>query len=152
MRFRTAELDDLAVVASWLDSPQACRLWSGTRVSYPVDETNLAENIEYARSESWSGTSNGLVVAFGQCVPKPEGRIHLARLIVSPAHRGRGLGRILSLHLLGLARARNTGAISLNVLSQNEAAFQLYQSLGFIEVDRPPDESTSSAIYMEYAQ
>ena len=152
MQFRAAELADLAIVASWLDSAVACRLWSGSRVSYPVDETSLAENIEYAQSEAWTGTSKGLVVAFGQCVAKPKGRTHLARLIVSPAHRGSGLGRLLTRHLLGLARARNTGSISLNVISGNEAASHLYESLGFVGVERPPDEPTSPATYMEYAR
>ena len=152
MQFRAAELSDLAIVSTWLDSATACRLWSGSRVSYPVDETSLAEKIEYAQSESSTGTLNELVVAFGQCVPKPEGRIHLARLIVSPAYRKTGLGRLLAHHLLGLARARNTDSISLNVLPDNEAALRLYRSLGFTKVERPPDEPTSTATYMEYAQ
>lgn len=150
VKFRTSELSDLAIVASWLDSIAACRLWSGSRVSYPVDEASLAESIEYAKSEPWTATSTGTVVAFGQCVPKPESRIHLARLIVAPAYRGMGMGKLLTLHLLGLAQARNPGAISLNVLFENEPAFHLYRSLGFSEAKRPPDEGISTSAYMEY--
>ena len=150
VKFRASKLSDLAIVASWLDSIAACRLWSGSRVSYPVDETSLAESIEYAKSEPWTATSNGTVVAFGQCVPKPESRIHLARLIVAPTHRQMGLGKLLTLHLMRRAHARNPHSISLNVLFENEPALHLYMSLGFIEVKRPPDEEVSTSAYMEY--
>ena len=133
MEFRTSERSDLALVASWLDSSLACRLWSGSRVSFPVDVERLAENIQYSESEAWFAVWDGVVVGFGQCIPKPERRIHLARILVDPAHRARGFGKRLTLQLLERARESRAPRISLNVIRENERALRLYQSLGFVE-------------------
>ncbi len=50
---------------------------------------------------------------------------------VAAAHRGGGYGRILMEQLIAEARARRLKEMWLEVFTQNTAAFQLYQSLGF---------------------
>jgi len=148
---RPAELDDLEVVASWLISAADCTLWAGHRVSYPVDVPTLPRAIEWERSDSWSVVAGGQVVAFGQLVPKPGRRIHLARLITARERRGEGLGRLLAHHLLATALQRGPSSVSLNVARKNEAALNLYRSLGFVSAARPPDEPPSESLYMEHA-
>ena len=150
VEFRASEPGDLAIVASWIDSPSACRLWCGARVAYPIDLPSLPEAIEFATSEAWTAMSSGVVVAFGQLVPKPGGRLHWARLITAPDRRGQGLGRLLAQHLLETAQSRNPAAISLNVFLENEPALRLYESLGFAAATRPRDERDSAAVYMEH--
>ena len=136
---RPAQLADLEVVASWLASASDCRLWAGHRVSYPMDVATLPGAIEWDRSESWSGTAGGAVVAFGQLVPKPGRRVHLARLIAAPEHRGEGLGRLLARHLLHAAIRSSPSSVSLNVVVETEPALDLYRSLGFVPATRPAD-------------
>ncbi|MDG2049361.1 MAG: N-acetyltransferase [Myxococcota bacterium] len=151
VRLRASKLSDLSIVASWIESASTCRLWCGTRVSYPIDRASLPEAIEFGISDSWTATSSRAVVAFGQLVPKPGGRLHLARLITAPEDRRAGLGRLVTSHLLETARARNPSAISLNVSSENETALHLYKSLGFSAANRPQDEADSPSMYMEFS-
>ena len=148
-KFRTARDSDLAIVASWIESELACRLWCGGRASYPIDLVVLPNAIEFATSDSWTAVSDDLVVAFGQLVSKAGGRLHLARLIAAPSRRGTGFGRRIASHLIATARSRAPSAISLNVFSENTIAIGLYESLGFRAATRPRDERDSAAIYME---
>jgi len=148
---RTSQLSDLETVASWIQSESACRLWCGARVAYPIDLASLPQAIEFDTSDSWTALSSGVHVAFGQIVPKPRGRLHLARLIAAPERRGSGLGRLVASHLLKVAQSRNPSTISLNVFSENEPALRLYESLGFITATRPPDEMDSPSMYMEFS-
>ena len=146
---RASQLSDLAVVASWIGSEAECRLWCGTRISYPIVLATLADALEYPVSESWVVTSKGVVVAFGQLVPKAGNRFHLARLITTPDRRGTGLGRLIAVHILEIALTCKPAVISLNVFSENAPALSLYESLGFAPATRPPEESESPSVYME---
>jgi ribosomal protein S18 acetylase RimI-like enzyme len=148
---RTARLADLDVVASWISDASECELWAGPRVAFPIDLPGLPAAIEWNQSDSWSVVVTGDVAAFGQLVPKPRRRAHVARLITSPRQRGQGLGRLLAVHLLENAISRNPGRVSLDVSPANDAAIGLYRSLGFLDAPRPADEPVSSAIYMEHA-
>ena len=151
IRLRESQRSDLSIVAAWVESASACRLWCGVRVQYPIDLSSLPEALQYSVSDSWTATSGGVVVAFGQLVPKGEGRLHLARLITAPDRRGTGLGRLITSHLLEVAWARNPSAVSLNVFPENVSALNLYKSLGFAAATRPREERESSSVYMEYA-
>jgi ribosomal protein S18 acetylase RimI-like enzyme len=141
----------LAIVASWIKSESECQLWCGTRVAYPIDVAALPESLGYAASEAWTATSRGRVVGFGQLVLKAMGRLHLARLITAPDRRGKGLGRLITVHLLETALTRKPSAVSLNVFAENRPALALYRSLGFAPATRPPDEPASGSVYMEHA-
>ncbi len=58
-------------------------------------------------------------------------RAWCGELAVAPAYRTQGLGRRLMERLIEEVRARRLTQLCLEVLTQNTAAFQLYQSLGF---------------------
>ena len=148
---RPAHSNDLETVSHWLRSQADCEMWAGHRVSFPVDTTALPAAIEWCKSHSWAVLFRSKVVAFGQLVPKPAGRLHLARIIVAPDHRAKGHGRTLSVHLLDAAVEAGASVVSLNVSNENEKAIALYRSLGFTEADRPVDEPESSSRYMTHA-
>lgn len=147
---RLAVLKDLECVASWVTTEREVRQWAGPRVSFPVDVGSLPMQIEWERSHSWSVIEGDLVIAFGQVIQKPGQRLHLARLIVSPALRGKSIGRFLASSLLEKALVCNPSTISLNVVTDNRAAIKLYQSLGFTEASRPLDDAPGTSIYMQY--
>ena len=148
---RTAQESDLLIVSQWLRNQAECEMWAGHRVLYPIDLPALPDAIQWSESDSWVVTLREEVAAFGQLVPKPGGRFHIARMIVAPDHRAEGLGRRLTEHLLATAVETEASVLSLNVFADNYRAIALYRSLGFSETDRPADEPESLAVYMTYA-
>jgi len=55
----------------------------------------------------------------------------VARLFVDPAHRGKGLAKILMNHLMASASGDGAAKIALQVDDENGAGMALYQSMGF---------------------
>ncbi len=65
---------------------------------------------------------------FSTFLAKPG--LYLEDLYVQPAHRGRGLGRSLLVHLAALAVQRDMGRFEWSVLDWNERAIGFYQAMG----------------------
>ena len=64
---------------------------------------------------------------------------YLAELYVVPERRGQGLGRALLEAALELARAEGADHMDLGTSEDDVAARGLYESLGFVNRERPPD-------------
>jgi ribosomal protein S18 acetylase RimI-like enzyme len=65
----------------------------------------------------------------------------LKDIAVHPAHRRRGLGRALLLHLLGTFRERGLARVDLKVAKNNpDRAWKLYESVGFKRVPLGDEE------------
>ena len=64
------------------------------------------------------------------------GDADIQTIAVVPEHRGLGLGRLLVEELLTEARAQNAHQVFLEVRADNEPALGLYDSLGFVGIDR----------------
>jgi len=146
---RRSEIADLQQISSWISSEKEAMNWAGAGVCFPVDLVSLSGAIQWECAFSISIVSAETVKAFGQVVPKSQSRQHLARLIVDPASRGSGVGRLLATSLVQKARTASSGKISLNVEASNYPAISLYQSLGFLEYSRPADEPATKSVYME---
>jgi ribosomal protein S18 acetylase RimI-like enzyme len=58
-------------------------------------------------------------------------------LAVQPAHRGRGIGRLLLEEVERRARARGSSKLTLEVHASNEGAMRLYRRFGFGPWDAP---------------
>jgi GNAT superfamily N-acetyltransferase len=56
--------------------------------------------------------------------------LYLEDLFVTPAWRGRGVGKALLLHLARLANVRGCGRMEWTVLDWNQPAIDFYESLG----------------------
>ena len=136
-------MDRLAAAVSVLGRP---------RVSYPIDKAQLAEQIERDRADAFCLVGTQELLGFGQVMPKPRNRLHFARLIVSPLHRGQGYGLELANALLRWALARQPKSISLNVFRDNAAAIAVYRRLGFTEAGPVPGYPRPAALHMRYAR
>ena len=70
------------------------------------------------------------IIAVGRIATSGSWAI-VARLFVDPAHRGKGLAKILMNHLMASASGDGATKIALQVDDENGAALALYQSMGF---------------------
>ncbi|MDA1027695.1 MAG: hypothetical protein O3B41_01395 [Bacteroidetes bacterium] len=81
---RSSILTDLPVISTWVTNQEECDLWSGGVVPFPIDRASLPQQIIWDSAQSWTVTSSEHVVGYGQIILKPEGRHHLARILVDP--------------------------------------------------------------------
>jgi GNAT superfamily N-acetyltransferase len=61
--------------------------------------------------------------------------IYLEDLYVTPAMRGKGIGKAMLTYLAWLARQRGCGRLEWSVLDWNEPALQFYRSIGAVPMD-----------------
>ena len=64
----------------------------------------------------------------------PHGTCHLDRMVVDPEHQGKGIGKILTQHIIDLAKERGASKVWLDTTPALESAVKLYLSMGFKEV------------------
>lgn len=105
---------------SWLPDRQQCQQWGGPHFRFPFNRASFLEDCHWPELPSYVFQDNGgELLAFGQFY-QHLGRCHLARLIVSPNHRGAGLGSALVTQLAQIGiRALQVTECSLFVLRTN---------------------------------
>jgi len=79
----------------------------------------------------------------------------LIEICIHPDFQGKGLGRQLLAHYIEQAKSKGGMSCWLEVRESNKAAFALYQSMDFNEVDRrinyyPTESGKEDAIMMSY--
>jgi len=143
---RPADPRDLAAVLTWIHSPAELRLWGGPLLTYPPDVDKTWREICADEHNSFALVDPaGALAGFGQTFPRLPETVHLGRIILSPAVRGRGLGSVLVRALIDSALEQfHPVVITLNVYSDNLPAVQLYRSLGFIVSGESPDHHSFS--------
>ena len=147
---RIPEPADYEVIASWVPDAGSCLRWAGPRVPFPFTAAELPRLLTMAGGRSYclaEGAASPL--GFGQHWVLRPGAVHLGRIIISPAARGRGLGRLLCQLLVAQAIAATGAAeMTLRVFRSNTAALSLYSSLGFSAVEA---ESSQDVLFMRRA-
>lgn len=86
--------------------------------------------------------ADGELVGYGEVwEDRGEGEAELARIIVAPEHRGRGLGRALVVFLVQRARALGYETVWMRAVPGNAAAIACYAAAGFV---RASDEEAAA--------
>ena len=132
--FRRATAADAATTLSWSPDAVTLRRWVGPSARWPATAESLWADINTPDFTTFAleDPAHGLV-GFGQLKHRDGTIAHLARVIVSPHHRGQGYGRMLCTALMHEApRLYPIVAYSLYVYRDNAAAMKLYRSLGFV--------------------
>lgn len=88
------------------------------------------------------GVAGERVVALGGLAPHNDAQVELCKLHVDETMQRRGLGRLMTEHLIALARARGFAEVILHVTTTQKAAVKLYHSIGFQPVKREVFETT----------
>lgn len=140
-----ADIDELM---TWLGTADDVVIWGGPTFRFPFTPESFREDCHWGKMMSFSLRDvDNLQAGFGQIYDR-NGRINLARLIVHPARRGRGIGRRLVEMLMAVGPGLLTmPEFSLFVFRNNEAALRCYISLGFEISDYPDDQILADQCY-----
>lgn len=82
------------------------------------------------------------------CHPDTK-RYELAKMAVSPAHQGKGIGYLLGQALMAYAREQGVDKLFLEANTRLEASIRLYHRLGFKAVEMPHPAYQRCNLYME---
>lgn len=149
-RLEPAEDEQLATLMSWLPDRWQCLKWGGPQFRYPFTEQTFFEDCRWRELPSHAlVNAERELLGFGQYYGR-LGRCHLGRLIVSPQHRGAGLGKALVTKLVQQGCSQlDARECSLFVLKDNTPAQKLYKKLGFQEAEYPePHDWLAGCNYM----
>jgi ribosomal protein S18 acetylase RimI-like enzyme len=149
MKLEAAQHSHLPELMRWFPDQQSCAMWGGPEFRFPFTLDTFREDLRlHLPSYSVVGDT-GEFLGFGQYYVR-VGRCHLARLAISPPHRGRALGEFLIRELCRIGcRELNAKDCSLFVMESNAPALKLYRRLGFVDAQYPGDmPSLAGVIYM----
>lgn len=120
------------IVASWATSADELDRWASRR-DHPLDPSVFSEWHADPDVHPWSLLDDGAPVAYGEVWhDRGEGEAELARLIVEPGHRGRGLGVALVRELSARATAVGFDDVWVRVVPDNAPAIACYRRAGFV--------------------
>ncbi|XPF94770.1 GNAT family N-acetyltransferase [Colwellia sp. RE-S-Sl-9] len=141
--------EHLIEMMSWFSNEKDLTDWAGPNFSFPYNNTSFVDDLQLNDLSSFSLVSNDSdFLAFGQYYLR-LGKCHLARLIVNPNFRGKGLAKELinCLCELGL-KELNVIQCSLFVFSHNEIALNTYKKIGFTIANYPSELTIKNCLYM----
>jgi ribosomal protein S18 acetylase RimI-like enzyme len=119
-----------ATVLDWIRTAREADLWAG--VAWPLSPDLLSCWQAEPYVHPFVLLDAALPVAYGEIwEDADENEAELARLVVDPAVRGRGIGRELVGLLVGEARRRGFPDVWLRVVPTNAAAIACYTAAGF---------------------
>jgi ribosomal protein S18 acetylase RimI-like enzyme len=130
-----------SVVLGWVESSEEADRWAsaGARVLEPA---LLVEWHADPQVRPYVCLDGDEPVGYGEVWEDREaGEAELARVLVDPARRGRGIGRELTLLLAGRAREAGFAELWLRVVPDNEPALAAYRAAGF-ERTSPEEEAS----------
>ena len=136
LTLRAATADDYVFITQWIPDALACARWAGPQFPFPFAAHDAAHLLRQAAGASYVLCDGTAVLGFGQYDVRQAGCVHLCRILVAPAARGRGAGKALADMLMRTA-CLETGAAAatLMVYRDNLAAIAIYSALGFVPVD-----------------
>lgn len=145
MEIREATADDWAAVWPFFRDTVA----AGETYAYPEDLDADSARLLWMADHVVVAVEDGVVLGSAKCGPNRPGRgahVGTASFMVSPAARGRGVGRALGEHVVEYLRDSGFRAVQFNaVVETNTVAVALWESLGFRVVGTVPEAFDSRA-------
>jgi ribosomal protein S18 acetylase RimI-like enzyme len=124
-----------AVVAGWPRSAEEAVMWCGER-EFPFPAHRVADWQRDDDARAHLLMADDEPVGYGELwLDAQENEIELARIIIAPGARGKGLGRTLVRGLLSEAAQAGYSNILMRVHPANTVALRCYQGAGFVVAD-----------------
>ena len=141
MKIEEARIEHALEVMGWFPDKESVVRWGSFYMRWPLEEASFLEDIFWDRMPARIALADdGRLLGFGQFYRK-LGRCHLARLVINPEFRGRGLGeRFVAALMEHASRVLDTDGFSLYVMAHNRPAYNAYRAVGFELYPQPPDE------------
>ena len=128
-------------VSQWVSSAEEARRWAGNSVRYPISPDTLVGWHRDPNIHPYLAWHDHFPVAYGELwVDRDENEVELARILVSPEQRGRGVGRAFVGKLIEAAGVFGLRNLILRVAPENVAAIRCYEASGFTAVS-PEDQN-----------
>jgi GNAT superfamily N-acetyltransferase len=124
-------------VSSWFADAGELRFFAGATLVWPLDTGQWDELRRDSTLTAWTAVFRddlALPIGHGELVEESSELVRLARIAISPALRGHGLGLALGLALLQKAGEAGYLRGALWVHPENASAIRTYRGLGFVPV------------------
>lgn len=140
---RPMDLRDVDAAVDLFERVAEERLWIGTEPGFDrqVKLDVLGRSVTMGNAGFVAENHGGEIIGMISAYPHDEYGWTLGMMIDAP-YRGAGLGRRLVERVIDWARARSIPHLSLLVFPHNERALRLYQSIGFVEIERYENDVT----------
>ncbi|ACS87688.1 GNAT family N-acetyltransferase [Musicola paradisiaca] len=116
----------------WINTPELNMLWGGPTYDFPLTEAQIAAHLANPQFVPYLFKHHRQLVGFIEISRVEPRHCRLCRVFIDPAHRGRGLARVMLQEAIRQAAQRfGARVISLAVFTHNHAALHCYRSLGF---------------------
>jgi ribosomal protein S18 acetylase RimI-like enzyme len=138
-------------ISGWATSAEEASQWAGSGCPFPVDAARFAVWHADPDIQPYVLYADGVLIGYGEVwADSDEQEVELARLIVKPAHRGRGIGRQLVALLLEQAQATGYPDAFVRVVPENAAAIACYRRAEFLPVSAVEQQQFNQGQPVEY--
>lgn len=142
---------DAREVARWPTSAGEVLLWAGSAGGWPVDASVFRRWHADPDVKPYVLRAGEATVGYGELwTDESEQEVELARIIVNPDYRGRGLGKRLVGLLLERAALSSLPDAFVRVIPENGAAIACYRGAGFSPVREGEREEFNRGQPVEY--
>ncbi|HEX5640798.1 MAG TPA: GNAT family N-acetyltransferase [Thermoleophilia bacterium] len=146
--FRTAHARELA---GWAATAAEARRWGGQDVVWPVAASVVSAWHADPGVRPFVLVRSGMLLGYGEVwIDEEEREVELARIIVRPERRGRGLGRLLVRLLLEQAAQTGHQTAFVRVAPGNAAALACYRNAGLAPVSEEERQAFNEGQPLEY--
>ena len=127
-------------ITAWPRNLDEARAWAGPKATFPFDSAELSRNHTDPDVIPFVAHCEGTLVGYAE-IWLDEADIEIARIIVEPNHRRKGIGRAFVEGMIGRAAAFGLSDLYLRVVPENLIAIRCYESAGFVKMS--PDEQAT---------
>ena len=130
---------DYEYVSKWIDNERTHAFWCANLLPYPITQ-NFFHDLLRKNAMDWTDSAyiatenNGQPIGFFCYSVNPTDNIGFLKfIIINNLKRGKGYGKeMLNLALQYAFQITGAAAVQLNVFSENTAAKQCYEKVGFV--------------------